>query len=115
MIQCQVVRDREEPRRKLGARPITLARLVNAKEYFLAKVFSLIPVADQVKQNAYQAILVPLHQSFKRSLHIRADLDHEPDIRITRLQLVFQVLGLCGHAGTLSPKSRRPSLKYLKK
>lgn len=101
MIQRQIIGNREEPCGKLGARAIALVRLVDAKKHFLAQVLCLLAVTDQVEQDPHQAILVPFDQRFERPSYIRANLDHEPDIRITRLQLLFQILGLSAHRGSL--------------
>ena len=44
-----------------------------------------------MEQDAHQSVLVPLDEGLEGPDDITADLDHEPDVRVPRLQLLFQI------------------------
>ena len=94
MVQRKVVGDREQPRRELGSRPIALARLVNPQEDILAKVLGFLEAADEMIEDADKSILIPLDQGLERAWDVVAHLEHEPDVRVSGLQLPFQNIEL---------------------
>ena len=94
VVQRKVVGDREQPRRELGSRPIALARLVNPQEDILAQVLRLLEAADKMIENADEPVLIPLDQGFKRAWAVVPHLEHQPDVRVSRLQLPFQNIEL---------------------
>ena len=54
-------------------------------------------VADQVEEDADQPVLVALDQGFEGPRDVVAHLEHQPDVRVARLQLLFQGLSLSVH------------------
>src|SRR5262249_42140335 len=79
---------------------------VDTKEHLLAEVLGLVGAADQMKQDANEAVLVAFDQGLEGPGNIPADLNHEPDIRISCLKLLFQALNFSTRQGVL-PSSRK--------
>ena len=95
MVQRQIVGDREQPGRELGAGPVPFACPVNPQEYLLGQVLCLLDPADQVNHDPEQPVLITVDQHLERTRDIVANLQHQADVRVARLQLLFQ--GLSAH------------------
>ena len=95
MIQREIIGDREEPRRKFGPRLVTFARSIDPQENFLREILRFLRASHKMDDYADQPMLVTFHQRLEGPLHVVAHLKHQTNVRVLRLELLFQWLG--GH------------------